>query len=330
MLQLHQSSCFPRNPRTLLLGGELTRRSQANVKCTPSTPAPARKRRRPNQDLQERLSRCEELLKEYVTEKPEGTGAPSAPSAAYVDPYRQWQPQGKLVKEDGGLRFMDSIILGTIYDEVSRPLFTDWSSRDSNSCRTGQLRAMRQIVDTDDTEESISDGISPDDNSELILGADSPNLATEDLWPDAGHVFRLWQIYLDRVNPLTKIIHVPTLQPYVAEATAGSQNLPKNIEALLFSIYLMAVVALSPEECQELLGYTREEALLRFSSGVRIALCRIGFLKTHDLTTLQALVIYLVGCCPRIALIREGRGRYTNTIPRCPFKGATTGTRHGS
>ena len=137
MLQLHQSSCFRRNPRTLL-GGELTRRSQANVKCTPSTPAPARKRRRPNQDLQERLSRCEELLKEYVTEKPEGPGAPSAPSAAYADPYRQWQPQGKLVKEDGGLRFMDSVILGTIYDEVSRPPSNRiWSSRDPNNCRTG-------------------------------------------------------------------------------------------------------------------------------------------------------------------------------------------------
>lgn len=29
---------------------------------------------------------------------------------------------GKLVKEDGGFRFMDSVILGTIYDEVSNAL----------------------------------------------------------------------------------------------------------------------------------------------------------------------------------------------------------------
>ncbi|PTB78675.1 hypothetical protein M440DRAFT_1297637, partial [Trichoderma longibrachiatum ATCC 18648] len=40
---------------------------KANVTCTPSTPAPARKRRRPNQDLQERLARCEELLKQYAS-----------------------------------------------------------------------------------------------------------------------------------------------------------------------------------------------------------------------------------------------------------------------
>ncbi|KAM6524586.1 hypothetical protein FALCPG4_010196 [Fusarium falciforme] len=31
--------------------------------CTPSTPAPPRKRRRPNQDLLERLARCEALLR---------------------------------------------------------------------------------------------------------------------------------------------------------------------------------------------------------------------------------------------------------------------------
>lgn len=60
------------------------------------------------------------MLKEYVTEKPEGSVASPATSTPYNDSvYRQWQPVGKLVKEDGGFRFMDSVILGTIYDEVS-------------------------------------------------------------------------------------------------------------------------------------------------------------------------------------------------------------------
>ncbi|KAM5353517.1 hypothetical protein ACJ41O_000167 [Fusarium nematophilum] len=34
-----------------------------NVVCTPSTPAPPRKRRRPNQELLERLARCEAMLR---------------------------------------------------------------------------------------------------------------------------------------------------------------------------------------------------------------------------------------------------------------------------
>lgn len=36
---------------------------QLKAVCIPSTPAPPRKRRRPNQELLERLARCEALLR---------------------------------------------------------------------------------------------------------------------------------------------------------------------------------------------------------------------------------------------------------------------------
>lgn len=97
---------------------------QANVTCTPSTPAPARKRRRPNQDLQERLARCEELLKEYATAKPPSPPPAKPPSpkpdrvTELEDPTQKWKPAGKLFEEDGGVRFMDSYLLTTVYDEV--------------------------------------------------------------------------------------------------------------------------------------------------------------------------------------------------------------------
>ncbi|KAK4462135.1 fungal-specific transcription factor domain-containing protein [Cladorrhinum samala] len=248
--------------------------TKANVKCTPSTPAPARKRRRPNQDLQERLARCEELLKEYANEKPEGPVTPRAShSSIHEDSYNKWQPTPKLIKEDGGMRFMDNPLLGTVYDE---------------------LRAMREIVDSEGNDDCSSDALTPDDNSDLILGGDSPNVNVQNLWPSAPHVIRLWQVYLDRVNPLTKVIHVPSLQPYLAEAVNGPQTLPKNVEALLFSIFVMAAVSLTPEECHGILGYSRAEALHRYSTGVRLCLIRMGFLKSHDLVTLQAIVIYLI------------------------------------
>lgn len=135
----------------------------------------------------------------------------------------------------------------------------------------------------------------PDENAELLFGVtESPNANPEDLAPNPTHIVLLWQIYLDRCNPLTKIIHVPTMQPFVLEATARSSQLPKNIEALLFSIYLLATVSMSKEECEETLGITRDKALTRFGLGVRMTLARMGFLKTHDLFTLQALVLYLV------------------------------------
>jgi hypothetical protein len=66
------------------------------------------------------------------------------------------------------------------------------------------------------------------------------------------------------------------------------------MEALLFSIYTMAVVSLTEEECLDILGCPGKEAFRRFSAGVRISLISIRFLKTHDLTTLQALALHLV------------------------------------
>lgn len=164
---------------------------------------------------------------------------------------------------------------------------------------------MRKIVDEEiacdeptpmPTDEAAD---TPDENAELIFGAiESPASNPEDLTPSASHIFLLWQIYLDRCNPLTKIIHVPTVQAFVLEAQSESPQLAKNVEALLFAIYLLATVSLRKTECREMLGMSRDKALARFSNGVRITLSRMGFLKTHDLITLQALVIYLVRLSP--------------------------------
>lgn len=263
--------------------------SKANVSCTPSTPAPARKRRRPNQDLQERLARCEELLKVYSSAKPDDESSPMMDTAQNIFGHEsalKWKPPGKLiVEDDGGVRFVDSFMLSTIHDE---------------------LRAMREIVDSEDNEDTTPETTAtPDDNSDLILvggmhgsgGGDGgpPVPATlEELQPSAAHIFRLWQIFLERVNPLTKIVHVPTLQPYLVEATSGSPNVPPSVKSLLFAIYTLSTVSMTPDECLNMLGYSRETALQRFSNGVRLSLIRTNFMKTYDLETLQALVIYLV------------------------------------
>lgn len=248
---------------------------KAKVTCTPSTPAPARKRRRPNQDLQERLARCEDLLKEYASAKPEGEDGDSQMSNSHAnEDYKEWQPNGKLiVEDDGGVRFVDSLLLGTVHEE---------------------LRAMRQIIDEEDNEDITPDATLPDDNGDLLMPVDSPSMCTDDLKPAPNHVFQLWQIYLERCNPLSKVIHAPSLQQHVVEATSRSKTAKGSVEALLFAIYTLASIAMTPDECLNVLGMTKDVATNRFSLGVRISLNKLNFLKNHDLETLQALVIYLI------------------------------------
>lgn len=249
--------------------------------CTPSVPAPPRKRRRPNQDLQERLARCEELLKEYATSATKPTPSPTPYSSP--SPSTTTQPASpeqylkgstpRLVQDKGNVRFTDSPVWSHIYDE---------------------LQSMREILESQDSTEGAtpSDAPTPDDNSDLLMG-DHSAVNLDELHPDPANVFRLWQVFLDRVNPVTKIIHVPTLQPYVAEAASPTRNIPRNIESLLFAIYTMAVIALTEEECMTLFSHSRERCLQRFSMGVRATLQRLGFLVNYDLVTLQALVLYL-------------------------------------
>lgn len=156
---------------------------------------------------------------------------------------------------------------------------------------------MREIVEDDEKEEedfsTPADGSTPDPNTGLLL-SDGADANLSDLHPEPAHVFRLWQTFLDRVNPLTKVIHVPTVQPLVVEAATNRENLPKNVEALLFAIYVMGVIALSDSECIAILGYSKDIAINRFSKGVRVALMRIGILYKYDMVVLQAMVLYLV------------------------------------
>ncbi|KAJ8129365.1 hypothetical protein O1611_g4267 [Lasiodiplodia mahajangana] len=226
----------------------------ANVTCTPSTPAPPRKRRRPNQDLQQRLARCEELLSEYTTN-------PRTPPNDPPSQEEPWKPIGKLLIDDDGTKFTDSHLWATVHSEIS---------------------AMREILEDDETIEDYCtpiDSRTPEQNTSLVL-VEGMDGNVEEYRPSPAHAFRLWQTFLEKVNPLTKVIHVPSVQPKLVEATTNPNSIPKNVEALLFSIYAVAIAAMN-ESC-------------------RLALIRIGILNTYDLVVLQALVLYFFSLSGRV------------------------------
>lgn len=155
---------------------------------------------------------------------------------------------------------------------------------------------MRDIVETEDPEDSSilgSDDLTPDNNADLFFPSDLATANTDDLQPDPIDSFKLWQLFLDRVNPLTKVIHAPTVQALVMQAATGMANLPLHRQVFLFSIYNMAALSLSEAECVQMLGISRETALQKFTAGTKAALMRFNFLKNYKMSALQALVLYL-------------------------------------
>lgn len=106
--------------------------------------------------------------------------------------------------------------------------------------------------------------------------------------------FMLWQTFLQNVNPLSKVIHAPLVQPQVIEASKDFDSVPKPAIALLFAIYAAAVMSLKEEECQAQLNGPKTVLLGRFFSACQQALAAASFMKSRNIVTLQAYVIFLV------------------------------------
>jgi len=144
------------------------------------------------------------------------------------------------------------------------------------------------------SDDEINDtGLLPDPESFLLgLGSTSKDLSA--LHPPPVQIFRLWQTFLDNVNPLVRMFHAPTVQQTIIDVSGDLANIPRPTEALLFAIYLVAVISLRNDECESRFGEPRNKLLTRYSHGTQIALIKAKFLKSLNLNTLQALTLYLV------------------------------------
>ncbi|KAL8687300.1 MAG: hypothetical protein Q9218_006484 [Villophora microphyllina] len=132
----------------------------------------------------------------------------------------------------------------------------------------------------------------------LLFGLRSTNVDLSTLHPYPVHIFRLWQIYLDNVDPLLKITHTPSLQGRIIEAASNVTNIDPTLEALVFSIYCTSVLSLSVEDCQTIFGVSQDDLLMRYHFGCQQALLNCGFLRTNDRDCLTALCLYLMSVEP--------------------------------
>ncbi|KAM0350615.1 hypothetical protein ACHAPU_003101 [Fusarium lateritium] len=262
--------------------------TKANVMCVPSTPAPTRKRRTPNVLLQERIKKVEALLEQYTSQdspkQPFDTpglaqdmsevSARSSPGySAYTN--QGLSGPGKLVAQNGAYKFHDSYIWGTIHDN---------------------LVEMRHILDQETSDDEVCkscDSPVPHEDVDLLLSKTSALNLADDV-PLPFQILRLWQVFLERVNPVTKMIHTPTTEQLIISAMTNHSDVSNKSRALLFAIYLASVISLSDEEAMTTLNLRKDEAIQRFTKGLKTALSKVNFLRNYDMIVLQALVLYLI------------------------------------
>ena len=126
----------------------------------------------------------------------------------------------------------------------------------------------------------------------IVLG--TQHVAVTLAHPSPVQIFRLWQVYIDNVNCLLKLHHVPTFQSQLLEAASDLANVTKEMEAVMFGIYLMAINSLEESEIVEMFASTKRQLLLHYHGAMQQALTNAGFLHQPHILTLQAYVLDLV------------------------------------
>lgn len=103
----------------------------------------------------------------------------------------------------------------------------------------------------------------------------------------------LWPIYMRNVDPMLKILHIPSVQPIVDAAIRGCAQQNKGFVCLFAVIKYGAITSLRDHECWEY-GSSRQNLLAIFRREVQDALNNAQFLTSENFVTLQAFVIFLV------------------------------------
>ncbi|RMZ89503.1 hypothetical protein DV736_g3263, partial [Chaetothyriales sp. CBS 134916] len=199
-------------------------------------------------------------------------------SSADSDPFTSSQPpftEGKLIVDRSGSRsrFIDNNL---------------WSSV------SAEFRDPKDAIADESSDDGDGETVAEDDNPEFLLGLTPSSSGVGHLHPDQEGIFKLWAIFLENVNPMTKIIHHPTLQEKLVQASQDIDNIDRGLEALMFAIYLCAVTSLDDTECERTFRETRRLLLARYRQGAKRSLSRSRFLGTGDIQVLQAFVLFLL------------------------------------
>ncbi|KAK4059919.1 transcriptional regulator family: Fungal Specific TF [Trichoderma harzianum] len=129
--------------------------------------------------------------------------------------------------------------------------------------------ALRRSSDDSSDAETLNDDFS------FVLGGPSTS-RTKLLHPPPQQIHELWRTFVENVDPLSKVVHIPTLEKAFHEAANEVDTVSRSFEALMFAIYSAAVMSLSDVE------------------STKAALSRASFMSTASLVVLQALVIHII------------------------------------
>ncbi|KAL3433564.1 hypothetical protein BDV09DRAFT_196658 [Aspergillus tetrazonus] len=265
---------------------------KAKAQCIPANLLPRRRKRRfPERELLDRLRRYETLLRQNDIEFDPLHPEPGKESDGH-------QTLGSVEPEDRDLTSRDSLLFRPKPSSGAYEAKDIWNAVNQTSPESDEEGTSSPAVFPQEVVKKVWDrGSEPVDP---LFGGQNNPVDLSSRHPEPPQVFRLWQIYLDNVDPLLKVTHTPTLQGRIVEAVANLKDITPTLEALMFGIYCMAILSLMPDDCEARLGLPKDELLTQYQRSCHQALINCGFLRSDDRECLTALLFYLMSMRPTI------------------------------
>ncbi|KAK4895788.1 hypothetical protein LTR27_006270 [Elasticomyces elasticus] len=123
----------------------------------------------------------------------------------------------------------------------------------------------------------------------VSLGADGGS----SIYPSARRVFEYWHLFVTRVDPITKVVHCPSMMPKVIASIDRPSPSASPTETLLFAIYYIAVSTCTANEARRRFGESRDDLLQRYGRIIETALADVYSMPA--LESVQAIVLYMIG-----------------------------------
>ncbi|KAL7813312.1 fungal-specific transcription factor domain-containing protein [Trichoderma gracile] len=257
--------------------------------------APVRGKRKrtkpPKETLHARVKRYEEMLKAYGAKiepcedgegsEPEmesGSGS-GTPEMGDVVPMklqtgRAAEEKPKFIMKEGASRYFDSAIWSNLSDNFQHPESTNFND-------VGEAIPLEPDSNLDES------GLFFEPETDRFESLVKLHLPTPLL-------SKLRDIYKDRVDPMMKILHLPTFWGTMTNALQRPLEMPKSLQALIFAFYLVAISSLTEEEAQNLFEMPLSVIVKRYRVATRQALVHARFLSTSNVMTLQAFSIFTI------------------------------------
>ncbi|KAI9163992.1 FAD-dependent monooxygenase fsr3 [Paramyrothecium foliicola] len=106
--------------------------------------------------------------------------------------------------------------------------------------------------------------------------------------PPVSQIPFYWQTFVENVDPIIKIFHIPTISKVIREIQSRIPSLEPVEEALIYAVFFAVVTSMAPDEA----SHERTTLLAHYRAGAEQGFARADLLSNPNLFTLQAFVLF--------------------------------------